>query len=292
MIVSLTDYEPEPRFDSVPWTQARIEEAAAASGPWTAIETIALNPVDADPSEPVARSFTTTHATLAGSGWYRVVWVDGAANESATPPVQNSLLFASAIDLGHRLGIDLTEAEENRANYLLTVATGLIRQKTKQTISLVTNDVFTRPGDYSERIRLKERPVVSVSSVTLNGTAFVDGTHFYRDGDELVRLNWNAVFQDSSFGLPWSGWGFPWWPLVVTYTHGYAVIPDLVKAICVEAVRRVWTNPGGVIQESIAGVTTTYAPYSAPPAGLLITDAETRELNDFLRRTSGTISLR
>jgi hypothetical protein len=199
--------------------------------------------------------------------------------------------FATAAELGDRLGLTLTNAEITRANALLTLASGLIQDGTKQTISLVTGEVFTRKGDYPNRIRLPQRPVVSVASVTLDGVALVAGTDFYLDGDELVRMN---ALPQASFGLPNSGWGYPWKDIVVTYTHGYATIaiPTLVKTVCMEMVTRVWVNPGSVIQEAVAGTQVTYAPYSAPPRGLLLTKAEKAELNELLRRRAGSIGLR
>jgi hypothetical protein len=88
VVVSFTDYTPPPRYDGQSWTQARIEEAAAATGPWALIDTKTLTP-DLDPTNPVPRSFTTELATL-DSGWYRVAWVDAQGDASApTEPIPN-----------------------------------------------------------------------------------------------------------------------------------------------------------------------------------------------------------
>ena len=200
--------------------------------------------------------------------------------------------FATHDEFGARIGLTLTSDEQTRADTLLTMASGLIQEETKQKIELVTDDSYSRPGSYDTRVRLPERPVVSVSAVTLNGTALVPGQSYFVDRDELCRMNWNSVVQDSSFGLPWAGWGFPWWTLAVVYTHGYATIPQLVKTVTMEAVARVWANPGAVIQETIAGVQTTYAPFAQPPRGLLLTDSEKKELNKLLRKHSSSIALR
>jgi hypothetical protein len=75
VVVSLEDYRPSPRYDGEPWTDARIEEAAASTGPWTTLETIALAPVDADPMNPAYRDFTTQLGTADGL-WYRIVFLD------------------------------------------------------------------------------------------------------------------------------------------------------------------------------------------------------------------------
>lgn len=89
VVVSLSDYRPSPRYDGLPWTQARIEEAAASSGPWTILETVNLSPVDADPRNPAYRNFTTALGTADGL-WYRVVFLDaGGSTGLPTAAVQN-----------------------------------------------------------------------------------------------------------------------------------------------------------------------------------------------------------
>lgn len=294
MIVNLVDYTPEARYDDLPWTHARVEEAADANGPWTPIDTFTLSPVDADPSDPAARSFTATHATLQ-TGWYRIVWIDAALLESATPPIQNVLPFANASDLEHRLGIDFTADEEARANVLLTLATRLIQQETKQTIALVENDTLEVRSIYDERFRLPERPVVSIASVTLTPQqgepTTIDTNTYYLDGDELVRASFPAHYQQ--FFTNWQrGWLGPLYTLSIVYTHGFAAVPDLVKAICMEIVVRVWVNPGSVARETVGNVSTVYDNNRFSPVGLAITDAERSALSDLLRRHSGSVKLR
>jgi hypothetical protein len=84
-VQTLSDQRPPRRADGLPWTSARLEEATAPSGAWTAIETFALDPVDEDPAAPAAHDFTTESTTLE-SGWYRVVWVDEDLDEHAAQP--------------------------------------------------------------------------------------------------------------------------------------------------------------------------------------------------------------
>jgi hypothetical protein len=287
VIVNLTDYVPEPRYDAVPWTTARVQEAAASTGEWTTIDTFVLNPVDADPSNPAARSFTTTHATLA-SGWYRVVWVDGAANESASSPVQNILPLASPDDFENRLGLTLSDSERSRVAALLAKASGDIRTEIEQTISLVTNDVLLRPGTTDERILLPQRPVVGVSSVQIDGVEISD---WYLAGNVLVRHAARAaapILDGIYYGV---GFGRDWQTLRVVYSHGFAEIPERVAAIALEMVARVWVNPSSLIQENVAGVATTFAPYSSPPRGMQLTDSERRALRRLFGSRSGAGSV-
>ncbi|RPH37052.1 MAG: hypothetical protein EHM90_00445 [Chloroflexi bacterium] len=89
-LVSFTDYVPSARYDGNPWTLARIEEATSSAGPWTVADTITLDPEDGDPANPRARSFTTDAANDL-STWFRIVWVDAAANGEATDPVARNI---------------------------------------------------------------------------------------------------------------------------------------------------------------------------------------------------------
>lgn len=84
-VVSFTDYRPAPRYDGEAWVEARIEGSDLEAGPWAEIETIALDPVDTDPADPLSRSFTTELAT--DEVWFRVVFVDEDGDEQATDPI-------------------------------------------------------------------------------------------------------------------------------------------------------------------------------------------------------------
>lgn len=74
-IRSFEGYSPPRRFDSEPFTEAQIREASAEDGTYTTITTIALSPVDSDPSDPAVRNFTTSEA-LIQDGWYIIRWAD------------------------------------------------------------------------------------------------------------------------------------------------------------------------------------------------------------------------
>ncbi|MEQ9337809.1 MAG: hypothetical protein RJQ03_11520, partial [Miltoncostaeaceae bacterium] len=172
-----------------------------------------------------------------------------------------------------RLGITLTEDEQTRAQTLLDMATGLIRSEARQTISLVEDDVLTRTGSPGALLRLPQRPVVPVASITLDGEALAADT-WYRVGDELVRTRGH--------------WGQPQQELVITYDHGYDPVPQEVRVICLEAVVRVWVNPGSVSQEGYGSEQVSY-----PDAyGLLLLASEREVLRRAIGRGVGTVTLR
>lgn len=99
-VITFTGYTPSPRYDSLPWTEARIEEGDSEEGPWTQIDVFTLSPVDADPTTPASRSFTTELASDEFDLWYRVVFADASGDLlQPTTPVQNTVsdvVFAQA----------------------------------------------------------------------------------------------------------------------------------------------------------------------------------------------------
>lgn len=93
--VRFAGYTPPVRDDE-PWTDVRIEEAAAKEGPWTVLEEQALTPVDTDPTAPETRSITTELATLA-AGWYRLTWLDASGDQALTAPLFNGANIAPPV---------------------------------------------------------------------------------------------------------------------------------------------------------------------------------------------------
>lgn len=204
--------------------------------------------------------------------------------------------FATHDDLAARLGITLTTDEQTRADTLLALASGLIQQESRQKIELVTDDEYVIRSSYDDRIRLPQRPVVSVSSVVLQliggSVSFtVPSNTYYIDNDELVRTSFPLAVQ-YAFAQYARGWLGPLFQATITYTHGFAVIPELVKAICMEMVVRVWVNPGTVAREQIGDTMTVYDNMRFSPTGLLMTTEEKEQLNELLRRRLGTVKAR
>ena len=97
-VVSFVRYQPPARFDALPWTEARIEESDEEEGTYTQIDTYALIPVDADPTDPAYRSFTSELGT-ADDYWYRIVFADADGDTSvATLPIQNAAGAALSVE--------------------------------------------------------------------------------------------------------------------------------------------------------------------------------------------------
>lgn len=193
--------------------------------------------------------------------------------------------FAEYSDFETRLGITLTTDEQTRVDSLLTDASGLIQDAAGQEIAYHATDTLTIPGTNAERIPLPERPVVSVESVTIDGRELVEGTDWYLDGDQIARfatlnlINVGGAFDrvDAPFLLG-SGFGRPNQELVIVYTHGYEAVPKTFKEICLEAVVRVWVNPGSVARATVGNTSTVYDNNRFSPTGLLLTEDEQRRI--------------
>jgi hypothetical protein len=133
MVITFENYVPTPRYDSLPWTEARIQEAATADAleaAWTTIETITLSPVDADPENPQSRDFTTENGTAADL-WYRIVFADATGDELLpTVPVQNTTpiqAYATVTELARVLKIrQVTDEQRDAMERVLLAAAGEI----------------------------------------------------------------------------------------------------------------------------------------------------------------------
>lgn len=199
------------------------------------------------------------------------------------------MAFATEEDIATRLGRALSDIEAATVSDLLDQATGLIQGEAKQTITLVTDDEITLRGSRDREIILPERPVVSVSSVTLNGQALTTDSDWYVDGDKLIR---RRMILDVAHGLysEQIGWGFPAWALVVTYTHGYETIPDAIRAVTISLVVRSFVNPGGVMMERLGQAQMQYA-YQGSAPGMLLTADERRTIRRALGRTAESLPI-
>jgi hypothetical protein len=127
-VLSLTGYRPSPRFDDVAWTEARIEQALLEDGPWTALDTITLDPVDADPTDPAERNFTVEYEVADGE-WFRVVFLDDDANEQPTEPVSTAgpvTVYTTLASAREALGVETSVLSDDALAVLVSTAEDLI----------------------------------------------------------------------------------------------------------------------------------------------------------------------
>jgi hypothetical protein len=257
-VVSFTDYRPVARYPPIttPWTQARIDEATADTGPWTTIDTITLSPVDSDPTAPQARSFSTPNATLT-SGWYRVVFLDAASNEDITSPVAHNSPSGAPYFTSAELRARYPEVA-NTTSYPEATITAR-RQEVEERLERLCDVAFTPrtataelvSGDGGTRLEVKHTTPRAITSASDAGTT-VDLT--------------GVLVADGTFYLP-AGWNVGVSNLTVTYTHGYDSPPPAVKEAAMLWVRellvkgpvtdratQIPTEDGGVINLATPGL--------------------------------------
>ncbi len=185
----------------------------------------------------------------------------------------STVAFATAAELASRLGVVFNTAEVTRADGLLTLASRLVERAAGRDIGLVENDVLIRRGIDGDVLRLKG-PVVSVASVTsgyLGASAVtIPASDYVVDGDTLVHDDYWPDFENL---------------LTITYTHGYSVVPITAKLVVLEAVVRVWINPGNVASEGHGGESVSYA---QDQPGLLLTVKEEALIKSEFGASGGT----
>lgn len=142
--------------------------------------------------------------------------------------------LATVAELADRLQTTIASGQPTTAaQAALDQASAAIRTYTHQTISAVADDVktfgFARSYGFnnyyfSTTLFLPQLPVTAVASVVLNGRTLVQDTDYSWDPPTgiLQRLNgwWDSAALVNT--------------VVVTYSHGYATVPDDVKDICMD----------------------------------------------------------
>lgn len=168
--------------------------------------------------------------------------------------------FADSLDIAYRLGRDLTDAERESADAALIGATNEIRAVAAQQFDQVAAETVTLRGSWDYGIRLPERPVTTVTTVTLFGSTLTKDADWYWPGVGELILRGPKPPVNSNVDLFRAGyhWGGPHAPVAVTYTHGYAAIPPEIVGVCISAATRVLVNPEGLESETITNYSVRY----------------------------------
>ena len=173
--------------------------------------------------------------------------------------------FATPDDLAERLQVEFDVDDYVRATGLIEQASGLVQRTTRQTITQVVGDVITLPATYTSLLMLPELPVTAVASLVYDGSTWTDGTDYAWTTSGLI-------VTAGRYAAIWSR------PTVVTYTHGYATVPDDIVSIVIDMSARAWQNPRGVLSEQIG---TYSARYPAGQTGLTVMPDEAMLLHQY-----------
>lgn len=173
--------------------------------------------------------------------------------------------LASASDLASWLQKDLDTAT---ATLALNVASGEIRNYCGWSVSQEAGVVATLTGSGTDLLWLPTLRLTAVTSLTENGLARTTPSDFTFEAWGKLRRRRAAWLCE------------PPQAVVVTFTHGYATVPDDVKGACLSLAARVYDNPGGLRSYTVGGVSETYAG-AAADLGPMLAEAELRSLTAY-----------
>jgi hypothetical protein len=253
-VVSLEQFKPGQRYGDVgPWTRVRIEEAEAYDGPYTPIDELNLDPLDADPAQPQTRNFTTAEATIP-AGWFKVVFLDAQDAEQPSRPVY----FPSISD-----GTPTLEELKRQVNVDRADKEPLLEAKLQAAIEFARNQTGRQldplpdgAGTHSLTRRVSGgRSIISVPDAREIVTVTIDGVEvepagFYSDRGLITDIEL-PVHTGSICEI--SG------------KFGFDPLPDdLRQAIIEEAANRYYERETGNA-DSAASEEYGQLPYSRPP---------------------------
>lgn len=155
--------------------------------------------------------------------------------------------LADPADLATWLGVSETDPKLLAA---LNAASRRFRGAVRHPVTLIAGDTVVLDGIGAYAALLPAAPVVSVQSVELDGTALTAGTDYDWSADGYVRR----------LGSPW--------PctlrcLEVTYTHGYAQVPEDIQEVVLDQARAIYAVQPGVQQKTVGSQSVTFGAQAA-----------------------------
>ena len=183
--------------------------------------------------------------------------------------------------------LDLTTIDTERADLLLSLASGEVRGFCGQLFDFVEADVVILDGKGATVLLLPELPVASVEEI-IEAPGFLmerelagptaSSPAFEWNEDGIVRRIDGGVFDRRLRYYR------------VTYSHGWSTVPDEVMNVVLRVAARSYDNPQALRQETLGRYSYTIA---GDQAGVGLFDADTRALADYRvggRGRSGTSS--
>jgi hypothetical protein len=144
----------------------------------------------------------------------------------------------------------LTSVDTATAQQSLDLASAAIRAVCGWHIYPSQSDTATLDTElWSSDLFLPSRFVTAVGSVTEDGALVPAASYAWSPSGRIYRQF-----------IRWGG-RRPWLPgrVVVAFTHGYATVPDAVKAVCLGWASVGLLNPGALRSETVGSVSQTWA---------------------------------
>lgn len=162
--------------------------------------------------------------------------------------------LATPEQLGFFLQSDISNADQAAA-LMLQIASGMVRDYLQQTISSVTDEVVVLDPIDGAYVLLPELPI---SGVSLVETTSDNGVTWSTSLNTYYTV---STRQGIISAVPNCGVGYPSAPGTwrVTYSHGYAIIPDGIVGVVLGVAARAYSSPAGVDSERIGGYQVKYS---------------------------------
>lgn len=148
-------------------------------------------------------------------------------------------MLATLDDLAAKLQKNVADLNTSAAQLALQGATAVVQATARQRLVRVDDDTVTLIGGCNPWMRLPERPVRSVASAALDGTALTVGT-----ADGTYRLRGDHLWLSSGWQTPCYGPS----EVAVVYSHGYDLDEQeiqLARGFTAALAAGAYERPGG-----------------------------------------------
>jgi hypothetical protein len=164
--------------------------------------------------------------------------------------------LATVDQLASFMQLPLTSADPT-ATLLLQIASGMVRDDLKQQLDPVTDDIVELDPINGTTVRLPELPVTDVTLVEYLDSTVTPAVWTTADPSTYT------VSRKTGFVTvkPWTGVCWPTDPESwrVTYSHGFAELPDSLLGVVLGVAARAYSSPASIELERLGGYQVKYA---------------------------------
>ncbi|MBT2477644.1 mobile element protein [Streptomyces sp. ISL-94] len=133
----------------------------------------------------------------------------------------------------------------------LNAASRRFRGAVRHPVSLIEGETVTLDGNGTASLLLPAAPVTGVTELEVDGVALVDGTDYSWSADGYLRRLGSLVWPDSPRCI------------TLTYSHGYALIPEDIQEVVIDQARALYAILPGVQQQTVGAQSVTFGVQAA-----------------------------